>query len=45
MDLCKSKINHLVDGLNYVQSYWENILNVTKNTHEDHLSKFDTVSL
>jgi hypothetical protein len=31
-----------MDGLDYVQAL-DNILIVTKNTYEDHLSKLDTV--
>jgi hypothetical protein len=34
----QSKINQLVDGLNYVQAYLDNILIVIKNTYEYHLS-------
>jgi hypothetical protein len=32
-----------MDGFNYVQAYLDNILIITKNTYEDHLSKLDTV--
>jgi hypothetical protein len=32
-----------MDGLDYVQAYLDNILIVTKNTYEDHISKLDTV--
>jgi hypothetical protein len=32
-----------MDGLDYVRAYSDNILIVTKNTYEDHLSKVDTV--
>jgi hypothetical protein len=32
-----------MDGLNYVHTYLDNILIITKNTYEDHLSKSDTV--
>jgi hypothetical protein len=42
-DIFQSKINQLMDGLNYVQAYLENILIVTKYTHEDHLNKLETV--
>jgi hypothetical protein len=42
-DVFQSKINQLMDGLDYVQAYLNNILIVTKYTYEDHLSKFDTV--
>jgi hypothetical protein len=31
-----SKIDQLIDGLNYVQAYLVNILISTKNTYEDH---------
>jgi hypothetical protein len=42
-DIFQRKINQLMDGLEYVQAYLNNILIVTKNTYEDHLSKLDTV--
>jgi hypothetical protein len=32
-----------MDRLNYVRAYLDDILIVTKNTYEDHLSKLDTV--
>jgi hypothetical protein len=43
LDIFQSKINQLMDGLNYVQAYLDNILILTKNAYEDHLSKLDTV--
>jgi hypothetical protein len=42
-DIFQSKINQLMDGLDYVRAYLDDILIVTKNTYEDHLSKLDTV--
>jgi hypothetical protein len=32
----QNKIDQLMDGLKYVQAYFDNILIVTKNTNEDH---------
>jgi hypothetical protein len=32
-----------MDGLDYVQAYFDNILIAIKNTYEDHLSKLDNV--
>jgi hypothetical protein len=42
LDVFQSKINQLMDGLDYVQAYLDNILIVTKNTYEDHLRKLET---
>jgi hypothetical protein len=42
-DIFQSKINQLMDGLDYVRAYLDDISIVTKNTYEDHLSKLDTV--
>ena len=42
-DIFQSKINQLMEGLDYVQAYLDNILIVTKNTYDDHLNKLDTV--
>jgi hypothetical protein len=42
-DIFQSKINQLMDRLDYVQAYLDDILIVTKKTYEDHLSKLDTV--
>ena len=36
-DIFQSKINQLVEGLDYVPSYLDNILIVTKNTYDDHV--------
>jgi hypothetical protein len=41
--ISQSKINQLMDGLDYVQAYFDDILIVTKNTYEDCLSKLDAV--
>jgi hypothetical protein len=41
-DILQSKINQLMDGLDYVQAYLDDIFIVTKN-YEDHLRKLDTV--
>jgi hypothetical protein len=42
-DIFQSKINQLMDELDYLQAYLDNILIVIKNTYEDHISKLDTV--
>jgi RNase H-like domain found in reverse transcriptase/Reverse transcriptase (RNA-dependent DNA polymerase) len=42
-DIFQSRINQLMDGLDYVRAYLDNILIVTKNTYGDHLNKLDTV--
>jgi hypothetical protein len=42
-DIFQSKINQSMDELDYVQAYLVNILILTKDTYEDHLSKLDTV--
>ena len=42
-DIFQSKINQLMDGLDYVRAYLDDILIVTKNTYDDHLNKLDTV--
>jgi hypothetical protein len=38
-DIFQSKINQLMNVINYVQAYLDDILIATKNTYEDHLSK------
>jgi hypothetical protein len=40
-NIFQSKINQLMDELDYVQAYLDNFLIVTK-TFQDHLSKLDT---
>jgi Reverse transcriptase (RNA-dependent DNA polymerase) len=42
-DIFQSKINQLMEGLDYVRAYLDTILIVTKNTYDDHLNKLDTV--
>jgi len=42
-DIFQSKINQLMEGLDYVRAYLDDILIVTKNTYDDHLNKLDTV--
>jgi Reverse transcriptase (RNA-dependent DNA polymerase) len=42
-DIFQSKINQLMEGLDYVRAYLDDILIVTKNTFEDHLNKLETV--
>jgi Reverse transcriptase (RNA-dependent DNA polymerase) len=41
-DIFQSNINQLMEGLDYVRAYLDDILIVTKNTYEDHLAKLDT---
>ena len=40
----QGKITQSMDGRDYVQVYLDTILFVTKNTYDNHLNKFDTVS-
>lgn len=39
----QGKITQSMDGLDYVQVYFDNILFVTKTTYDNHQNKFDTV--
>ena len=42
-DIFRSKINQLMDALDYVRAYLDDILIVTKNTYDNHLSKLGTL--
>ena len=42
-DIFQSKIIRLIEGLDYVRAYLEDILIITKNTYDDHLNKLDKV--
>jgi predicted nucleotidyltransferase len=42
-DMLQSKVNLLMDGLNYVRSYSDDILIVKNSTYEDHMDKLDTI--
>ena len=42
-DIFQSKIIQLIEGLDYIQSYLDDILIITKNTYDNHLSKLDKV--
>jgi hypothetical protein len=43
-DKFQNEINQLMDGIDYVRVYLDDILIVTKKTSKDHLSKLDIVS-
>jgi hypothetical protein len=42
-DIFQREINQIMDVLDYVQAYLDDILIVTKITYEDHLNQLDTV--